>query len=98
MTSFARRVTEDSRLPRKGVKALSGAAQIEIYRRVHGFDSFTPDNDPYGEHDFGSFDVDGKTIFWKIDLYDEDLTFGSPNPEDPNVTTRVLTISLAEEY
>src|SRR6266849_3885392 len=76
----------------KGVNALAGDTQVDIYRQVRGFDSFTPDNDPYGEHNFGSFDVDGKTIFWKIDLYDKDLKFGSPNPEDPNVTTRVLTI------
>jgi hypothetical protein len=82
----------------KGINALSGDAQIEIYRRVRRFDSFTPENDPHAEHDFGSFELDGKTIFWKIDLYDNDLNFGSPNPEDPSVTTRVLTILLAEEY
>jgi hypothetical protein len=82
----------------KGVNALSADAQAEIYRRVRAFDAFSPDNDPYGEHDFGSFDVDGTTIFWKIDLYDNDLKFGSPNPEDPSVTTHVLTILLAEEY
>jgi len=68
------------------------------HSRIHSLDAFTPDNDPYGAHDFGSLDIDGTTIFWKIDLYDNDLKFGSPNPEDPSVTTRVLTILLAEEY
>jgi hypothetical protein len=81
-----------------GVAALSGDAQAEILRRVCEYDDFSPDNDPHGDHDFGSFDHDGQTIFWKIDLYDNDLNFGSPNPEDPAVTTRLLTILLAEEY
>ena len=66
--------------------------------RVHGFTAFSPDNDPYGEHDFGSFEYAGKTIFWKIDCYDRDLDNGSPDPTDPAVTTRVLTVLLAEEY
>jgi Protein of unknown function (DUF3768) len=81
-----------------GIAALSPSAQESIVARVRSFDDFTPDNDPYGEHDFGSFDIDGTTIFWKIDPYDNDLVFGSPNPEDPSVTSRVLTIFLAKEY
>ena len=81
-----------------GIAALSPDEQVEIMRRVHGFIVFAPDNDPYAEHDFGSFDYAGKTIFWKIDCYDRDLNFGSPDPADANVTTRVLTVMLAEEY
>jgi hypothetical protein len=65
---------------------------------VRAFCDFTPDNDPYGEHDFGSFDLDGLTLFWKIDYYDLLLEYGSPDPADPLVTRRVLTILLAEEY
>jgi hypothetical protein len=81
-----------------GIAALSADEQVEIMRRVHSFVAFTHDNDPYGEHDFGSFDFAGKTIFWKIDCYDHDLNWGSPDPADPKVTTRVLTVMLAEEY
>lgn len=81
-----------------GIAALLPDAQVEIMRRVHTFVAFTPDNDPYGEHDFGSFDYAGKTIFWKLDCYDRDLNFGSPEPADETVTTRVLTVMLAEEY
>ena len=81
-----------------GIAAMPLPQQAEIMHRVHTFADFTPDNDPHGEHDFGSFDYAGKTIFWKIDCYDRDLNNGSPDPADSAVTTRVLTVLLAEEY
>ena len=81
-----------------GIAAMSPEQQVEVMRRVHCFIAFTPDNDPYGEHDFGSFEYAGKTIFWKVDCYDRDLNYGSPDPADENVTTRVMTVMLAEEY
>src|SRR5215470_14439249 len=67
-------------------------------KAVRNFSDFTEDNDPHGEHDFGIFTLDGLTLNWKIDYYDEDLEYGSPDPADPAVTRRVLTILLAEEY
>jgi len=65
---------------------------------VREFSDFTGDNDPYGEHDFGSFELDGIKLFWKIDYYDQELEYGSPDAADHTVTRRVLTILLAEEY
>jgi Protein of unknown function (DUF3768) len=55
-------------------------------------------NDPYGEHDFGVVEFDGQKIFFKIDYFDKTLTYGSPDPADPTVTERVITIMLADEY
>ena len=81
-----------------GIAAMPMQDQIEIMQRVQAFTAFTPDNDPYGEHDFGSFEHAGKTIFWKIDCYDRQLKSYSPDPSDESVTTRVLTVMLAEEY
>ena len=81
-----------------GIAALPVDDQAAILDRVRTFDAFTPDNDPYGEHDFGSFEYAGKTILWKIDAYDTSLECGSPNPADPAVTRRVLTVMLSEEY
>ena len=70
-----------------------------ILLMVQNFDNFNEGNDPYGEHDFGSFDYKGDKIFFKIDYYDRfNKHFASENPADQAVTTRVKTIMLAEEY
>lgn len=65
---------------------------------VRTFDAFTKDNDPWGEHDFGAFELAGEKLFWKLDCYDLSLTAGSPNPANEAVTRRILTIMLASEY
>ena len=82
----------------QGISALSSTDQNVIFAKVRNFNDFTEDNDPYEEHEFGSFDHGGQTIFWKIDYYDNTLEFGSPNPCDLTKTKRVLTIMLASEY
>ena len=70
----------------------------QIIARVRTFSEFTEKNDPHCEHDFGAFRLGNEVIFWKVDYYDLSLQNGSPNPADPTVTTRVLTIMLAQEY
>ena len=83
----------------RGIASLGYPVQAAIMQKVHEFDSFTEDNDPYGEHDFGSFEHDGMKIFWKIDYYDKDDSGkGSEDPADPEQTMRVLTVLLADEY
>lgn len=83
----------------EGISALSQELQSEVLTRVRCYTVFGPDNDPHSEHDFGAFDLEGAgRIFWKIDYYDRTLCGASPDPADPHVTTRVLTIMLAEEY
>ena len=81
-----------------GIQAMGLIAILSLRQQVAAFDAFTEDNDPYGEHDFGSLKFLGKTVFWKIDYYNRTFTEGSPNPADPEVTTRVLTVLLASEY
>jgi len=80
----------------QGVMALG--CTVEVVAAVRGFTAFDDDNDPFGEHDFGSMPVAGRTLFWKFDYYDLSMTMYSPDPADPAVTVRVLTIMLAEEY
>ena len=81
-----------------GIAALPKQKLEEILRSVKTFDAFDPDDDPYGEHDFGAFKCGEKMTFWKIDYYDAAMAGGSENPADTAETTRVLTIILAEEY
>jgi len=82
----------------RGVIAHGNAFVDRAIMFVREFSAFTEANDPYGEHDFGSFELDGVKLNWKIDYFDRSLAWGSPNPADPAVTRRVLTILLAEEY
>lgn len=81
-----------------GVSELPIDVKAKALLLVKTFKEFTKDNDPYGEHDFGYFEVAGDTFYWKIDYYDPDCRFGSEDPADPEKTTRVLTIMLAAEY
>lgn len=83
----------------RGIAALSPLAQISILAAVRTFDAFTPDNDPYGERDFGTLaDPKAGRVFCKIDYYDTDYRYGSENPADPIITRRILTVVLASKY
>jgi hypothetical protein len=81
-----------------GIAALGQEAVQRLIQTVAIFDDFCHANDPHEEHDFGSFRFDETDVIFKIDYYDRSLSFHSPNPGDPAVTTRVITLMLAEEY
>ena len=81
-----------------GVAALGAEAVARIVKTIAVYDDFCHANDPYEEHDFGSFEVDGHRLFFKIDYYDKSRCYHSRDPSDPSVTERVITIMLAEEY
>lgn len=81
-----------------GVNDLPDCVKAEALVQVATFSEFPADNDPYEEHDFGSFTLVARKFFWKIDYYDERCERGSEDPADPNKTTRVLTVMLAHEY
>jgi hypothetical protein len=81
-----------------GVEAMLRDQRRSLLAKVRSFEVFSEDNDPHGEHDFGAIDEGGVRYFWKVDCYDRATEFGSPDPADPAVTTRVLTIMRADEY
>jgi hypothetical protein len=82
----------------RGIAALDRSVWAKIIIAVADFDSFTPENDPYGEHDGAIIDVEGLSVIWKIDYFDETLLHHSDDPGNPMVTKRVMTIMLGEEY
>ncbi len=81
-----------------GIQALGQAAVNEILANIRTFNAFNKDNDPYGEHDCALLTVSGKKVMYKIDYYDRDLQYASPDPSDAAKTCRVMTILLADEY
>ena len=81
-----------------GIAALGAEAVTRIVKTIAVFDDFCHANDPHEEHDFGSFEAEGHTIFFKIDYFDRNLKYLSPDPTDPVVTVRVITVMLADEY
>lgn len=68
-----------------------------LIQAVRDFNDFNPDNDPYGEHDFGAIQWHGERTYWKIDYYDQTLTYGAEDPSAPDCQ-RVMTMLLADEY
>jgi hypothetical protein len=82
----------------EAVSKMSRVVQIVLCSKIQFTDRFTKDNDPWGEHDFGSVLLDSETYFWKISYYDKDLEYGSEDPANPDITHRVLTVMHRSEY
>ena len=82
----------------RGIRALPKMDVAAIMLLVSTYDDFTAANDLYEEHDYASFNYKGSKIIFKIDYYDKDYKYLSPDPSDITKTNRVLTIMLAEEY
>ncbi|WP_267414342.1 DUF3768 domain-containing protein [Sphingomonas sp. GC_Shp_4] len=96
--AFRRNPSRGQMMATVGVVALGSGALPAVLQLVREYSDFTANNDPYGEHDLGTMTWNGAKLFWKIDYYDVDLRFASPDPTDPLVTVRMLTIMLSEEW
>lgn len=81
----------------RAVAAMGAPELTHLLRKVREFEAFTDGNDPWGEHDFGEVIIDGERYFWKIDAYDLNLEYGSPDPADEAVTCRVITVMTATD-
>lgn len=82
----------------RGVEELPEHDKSILFQLVRSFNDFSENNDPYGEHDFGIVQLGYTDYFWKIDYYDTNYEYGSPDPSDITKTRRVLTIMRADEY
>jgi len=80
------------------LRKVSGFNAIALATALASYDGFDADNDPHGEHDFGDLTLFGEDLLFKVDYYDKDLTFGSDDPANPDVTQRVLTVMLAQDW
>jgi hypothetical protein len=81
-----------------GIAGLNLIDKEKVFASVKYYGNFTKNNNPWGEKDFGSFNFKKETFNWKIDYYDNDMKYHSPDKTDPDKTVRVLTIMKAEEY
>lgn len=81
-----------------GIAALPPAEGEAIMRAVQTFTDFNPGNDPHQEHDCAVLTAAGQRVIFKIDYYDKEMTYLSPDPADPRQTCRVLTVMLSSEY
>jgi hypothetical protein len=93
-----RHLTDGKVIFTAGIRGLPEDDQAAILDLVCNYDDFAFENDPFEEHGFGMFSYKGHDIEWTIDCYElGDEFVGSPDPSDPTVTSRVLTIMLAGE-
>ena len=81
-----------------GIRSKAENEMTEILEKVVNFNDFNKNNDPYLEHDMGRFDHNGEKIIWKIDYYDKNMQYHSPDPSDSTKTVRVMTVMTANEY
>ena len=66
---------------------------------VRLYTDFLPGDDPEGTHEFGAITVASKPVYWVINYYEKgNHPYLSPNPADPKVTDRALTILLPSEW
>ncbi len=81
-----------------GIAALGSEAVQRLVQTIATFDDFCTANDPHGEHDFGAFDTRASRSFSKSIISTKTCNFHSPDPANPSVTERVITLMLADEY
>ncbi len=81
------------------VAAMGQSFVVATCIAVAGQSSFSEEDDPDGYHDFGAVEVEGRRVWWKIDLFsDEELRWGAERLDDPSRTVRVLTILFPEDW
>ena len=96
--NFRKHLSQGTLVLTQGIRSNTPEDIKEIITKVRNFDTFDENNDPYNEPDFGAFDYKGKRIFWKIDNYDREFLYLSPDVSNPRLTNKVMTIMYAEEY
>jgi hypothetical protein len=89
--------TSDVAIMTPGIAALGQEAANRIIKTITTFDDFCHANNPYENHDNGSFEADGRTVSFKIEHYERPPDSPSVGPVDQPDRVRVITVMLAEE-
>ena len=71
--SHRKAIPETKTIITRGIDRLWPTIISDIIEKVRSFNDFNSNNDPYWEHDYGSFEHDGEKIYWKIDYYDKEF-------------------------
>ncbi|GFE67097.1 DUF3768 domain-containing protein [Litoreibacter roseus] len=82
----------------RGIAEQSDTFKEKLFAAIGAYGTFNEDSDPYGWHEMGVMEIDGVTVWFKLDLYDENYEYGSADPTDPQFTRRVMTLLLPSEY
>ena len=78
-----------------GIRALSKTEVAEIMLKVSKFNDFTVANDPYEEHDYGSFECNGKeNHLEKLTITTRITNIVQKTQQTSQKQNRVLTIML----
>ena len=80
------------------IAALGWEKVERIFQTVVAFDDFCNCTGLVEPPDIGWFPVDGKEIYFKIDLYNKSFTSYSPDPNDPEKTERVISILTLDDW
>ncbi len=80
------------------IVALHHDEVLSIRNMIKLFDDFNESNDPYGEHDFGSFTHKEEKVYWKIDYKDPNLEYQPEYLPQNHGENRILTIMFSHEW
>lgn len=91
--------------PSKGILVKTAALSLmgdeffqKAWKAIQEFDSFSKDDNPWGERDFISVTIDSEKVFAKFDYFaNSNMNEGTEDASLPT-TWRVFTIMLAEDY
>ena len=88
--NFRKHLSQGTLVLTQGIRSNTKEDLEAIITKVRTFDSVAAQ--------FGAFDHKGKRIFWKIDYYNQEFLYLSPDVSNPKVTNKVMTVMYAEEY
>jgi len=82
----------------RGIAERDEDFRCAVMNTVAAYEDFNPDCDPHGWHEMGVIKVQDETVWFKIDLYDENYEYGASDPTEMRCTRRVLTLLFPSEY